>query len=171
MTDEHISKGDVEMNPSITKDPEGGAPNDKAEYSLDLFIQGYSCSQSIVMAFADELGLEPETAARISSGFGFAAGKNREKTCGVVTGAIMAIGLKYGPGLQRDLYAKDLCALATQEFINRFAERRNGVACKKVHATFKRTERIRHLEAEPAFCAKVTRDAAEILEEILKEDY
>lgn len=146
-------------------------PDGEAEYTVDLFMQGYSCSECIVLAFADRFGLDPDTAARISSGFGFMAGKNREKTCGVVTGAIMVIGLRFGAGLERNAYATDLCALVTQEFITRFAERRGSMNCYKIHATYKDSDRIRELVGKYASCAKVTRDAAEILEEILNGEF
>ncbi len=159
------------MHQPFVKDETNQIHLNKAEYSVDLFIQGYSCSECIVMAFADQFGLDPDMAAKISSGFGFAAGRNREKTCGVVTGAIIVIGLKYGAGIKKDSYAKDLCALITQEFINRFSERRKSIACKKVHATFRNTEKIRDLEGEYAFCALVTNEAAEILLELLNGEY
>ena len=138
---------------------------------VDLFLQGYSCSESILMPFAEQFGIESDIAARISSGFGFAPGRNTEKTCGVVTGAIMVIGLTYGAGLNKNLYAKDLCTLVVQEFISRFSARRKSVACKKIHATYNAAEKIRHLTGKHAFCAMVTRDAAEILEELLNEGY
>ncbi len=144
---------------------------DKAEYSVELWIQGYSCSECVVMAFADELGLDPDMAARISSGFGFSAGLGREKTCGVVTGAIMVIGLKYGAGLKGEQYARDTCILVVQEFFTRFIARRTSVLCKKIHMTYGQgSEKVRHLRGEKAFCAKVTKDAVEILEEMFRED-
>ena len=35
-----------------------------------LFLEGYNCAQSVVLAFADEMGIPKETAARIASSFG-----------------------------------------------------------------------------------------------------
>lgn len=78
-----------------------------AEYAVHLGKQGYTCSESVVMAFADRIGLAPETAARIACGF--AGGMAQGKTCGAVTGAIMVIGMKYGAGPGRAAYARDLC--------------------------------------------------------------
>ncbi len=143
----------------------------KAEYSVDLWIQGYNCSESVVMAFADDLGLDRDMASGISSVFGFSAGFDRERTCGVVTGALMVIGLKYGAGLDGGEYEKDRCALAVQEFITRFLSCRKSILCKKVHLTYGRTpEKLRHLKGEKAFCAGLTKEAAEILESMFAEE-
>lgn len=35
-----------------------------------LFKQGYNCAQSVFCAFADELGIDFETALKLSSSFG-----------------------------------------------------------------------------------------------------
>lgn len=69
--------------------------NEKAEKAKALFLQGYNCSQSVVGAWCEDLGLDLETALKISSGFGAGMGRMRE-VCGAVTGAFMILGLKYG---------------------------------------------------------------------------
>ena len=38
--------------------------------SVDLFMQGYGCCQSVVAAFADLYGLDETMALRIAAGFG-----------------------------------------------------------------------------------------------------
>ena len=40
-----------------------------------LFLEGYNCAQSVVLAFADEMGIPKETAARIASSFGGGLGR------------------------------------------------------------------------------------------------
>ena len=52
------------------------------------FLKGYNCSQSVVAAFAPQLGLTEEMALRLSAGFGAGIGRMREVCgafCGVVT--------------------------------------------------------------------------------------
>lgn len=44
----------------------------------DLFEKGYNCSQTVVLAFCDETGVDSETALKISSSFGGAMGRLRE---------------------------------------------------------------------------------------------
>lgn len=51
------------------------------------FLQGYNCSQSVVAAFAPQLGLTEEMALRLSAGFGAGIGRMRE-VCGAFCGEI-----------------------------------------------------------------------------------
>jgi len=57
------------------------------------FKQGYNCSQSVVMAFADRYGLSEAMASRISASFGGGIGRMRE-TCGSACGMFMLAGLE-----------------------------------------------------------------------------
>lgn len=52
----------------------------------------YNCAQSALIPFARELGLEEEQAYQLAAHFG--AGMRHDSTCGAVTGALMALGLK-----------------------------------------------------------------------------
>ena len=47
---------------------------EKAARAEALFREGYNCAQSVVLAYAEEMGLEMKTAARLSSGFGGGVG-------------------------------------------------------------------------------------------------
>jgi C_GCAxxG_C_C family probable redox protein len=60
-----------------------------------LFIEGYSCSQAVLLAFAARLGMEPGVAARVASSFGGGMARHGW-TCGALTGALMAVGLHAG---------------------------------------------------------------------------
>ncbi len=66
-----------------------------AEKAETLFVQGYNCSQSVLLAFAEECGLPEAVAARISSSFGGGMGRLRE-VCGAVSGMFMVAGLCCG---------------------------------------------------------------------------
>lgn len=122
------------------------------------------------MAFANEFGLEPEIATRISGGF--AGGMAQGKTCGAVTGAIMVIGLKYGAGLIRDQYSRDMCFQITQEFSHRFMARRKSLECGEIllmnNINPKDPEEMKNLR-EKRLCDKIVKDSAEILEDLFGE--
>ena len=60
-----------------------------------LFERGYNCSQSVVLAFCEPLGLDMETMARLASSFGGGMGRLRE-VCGAVSGMLMIVGLAKG---------------------------------------------------------------------------
>ena len=68
---------------------------DYSTRAKELFLQGYNCSQSVVGAFAEELGMDFATAMRLSSSFGGGMGRLRE-VCGAVTGMFIVAGLTYG---------------------------------------------------------------------------
>lgn len=66
---------------------------ERVEKAKRLFKEGgYNCCQAVVLAYSDLFGLENETAAAISSGFGGGMGRMRE-VCGAVSGMVMLAGL------------------------------------------------------------------------------
>ena len=66
---------------------------ERVEKAKHLFKEGgYNCCQAVVLAYSDLFGLENETAAAISSGFGGGMGRMRE-VCGAVSGMVMLAGL------------------------------------------------------------------------------
>lgn len=143
----------------------------KAKYAVELMMAGYMCSESIVMAFANEFGLEPQLASKITAGF--AGGMAQGRTCGAVTGAIMVIGLKYGAGLCRDQYSKEMCFQVTQEFSHRFVARRKTLECSEIlmmnNIDPEDPEEMKHLR-EKCLCDKIVKDSAEILEALFQEE-
>ncbi len=69
--------------------------SDKAERAAELFQKGYNCSQSVIGAYAEELGVPEETALRMAAGFGGGIGRCGE-ACGALTGGVMVVGLRTG---------------------------------------------------------------------------
>ena len=57
----------------------------------ELFMKGIDCSQVVVGAFAEELGITTEEAYRMSAAFG--GGMGLGETCGAVVGAMIVLGL------------------------------------------------------------------------------
>ena len=43
---------------------------DKKEKAVSLFKNGYGCAQAVLLAFADELNIDENTAAKLASSFG-----------------------------------------------------------------------------------------------------
>lgn len=68
--------------------------SEKTEKARELFKSGYNCSQAVLGVFCEELGLDFDTAMKLSSSFGGGMGRMRE-VCGTVTGMFMAAGLAY----------------------------------------------------------------------------
>ena len=72
-------------------------------------------------SFAEELGLDKETAYKIACGFGSGLSRT-DNICGAVSGAIMVIGLKYGKVTPKDNAARDKTQMLVQQFLREFAK-------------------------------------------------
>ena len=94
---------------------------EKAAAAKALFMEGYNCSQAVVGAWAEDIGLDSETAYKIASGFGGGIGRMRE-VCGAFTGAVMVLGLKFGNTIGSDRAAKGKDYERVQLFAKRFKE-------------------------------------------------
>lgn len=145
--------------------------SEKSVKARELFLKGYNCSQSVIGAFCEDLGLDFKTAMLISSSFGGGMGGLRE-TCGALSGAFMVIGLKYGyttpdnPDEKAELYKK------VRIVAEAFKEKYNTMLCRELleakNLIVKTEPSIRtekYYKERP--CAVFVESAAEILEEIL----
>lgn len=95
------------------------------------FSSGKNCTQSVLLAFADELGLDEKQVFRLASGFGGGIAKNGH-VCGAVSGAVMVMGMKYtGESL-----IPDEANSKTYERVNRFMEEfikeKGSINCKDI---------------------------------------
>ena len=99
---------------------------DKAE---ELFRKGYNCSQSVFAAFADELGMSVEEAAKIASPFGAGFGKLRE-VCGAVSGMTLAAGYLKGYDDPADYESKKELYRLIQKMCAEFKEREGTIICR-----------------------------------------
>jgi C_GCAxxG_C_C family probable redox protein len=144
----------------------------KKTIALAQFDKGYACSQSIFSAFAEELGLDQELALKIAGPFGGGMGRKAE-TCGAVTGALMAIGLKYGAIDAADKETKEKVYELTREFLDRFEAHHGSSLCKELLgwdiSTPAGHEAAKYRQLFSTLCPKYVADAAEIVEEILAE--
>ena len=68
---------------------------DRVSRAVELFKQGYNCSQAVVAAFADIYGFTEEQAFRMGASFGGGIGRMRE-TCGAACGLFLVAGLETG---------------------------------------------------------------------------
>jgi C_GCAxxG_C_C family probable redox protein len=143
---------------------------DVMERALSAFDEGFNCSQSVLSAFAPELGLDREMALRVATAFGGGMG-HRGDTCGAVTGAFMAIGLKHGRVRAEDSETRDLAYSLVNEFVKEFEARHGSVVCRELLGFDLSTpegERLaEELWPDGMPCREFVRDAAAILKELL----
>ena len=65
----------------------------RAERAVELKHNGCNCCQAVLLAFADQVNVDPETLRRLGAGFGIGMG-NMKGTCGALIAAEMLMGLK-----------------------------------------------------------------------------
>lgn len=143
------------------------------ERAISLFRAGYNCSQAVIGTFADFLGMEFETAMRLSAPFGGGYGRLRE-VCGAVSGMTMALGMLGKPFDPADPQAKSEVYRETQALIGRFKEANGSIVCRELLAGVKVTGGSDAEERTEEYyrkrpCAELVGDAAEYVWDMMRE--
>jgi len=146
----------------------------RQQKGCELFVNGYTCSQSVLLAFEDCIGMESETAGKLSSLFGGGMGGLRN-ICGAVTGMFMVAGLLYGFAMPCDNDTKTIAYQRVRELASRFEQKHQTLICKELLAHLPNK-----LSADPSTrdeqyykirpCARLVSDAIGILEEYIREN-
>ena len=142
----------------------------KKDQASSYFDEGFSCSQAVLAVFAEDFGMDREIAFRLSTPFGGGIASSGD-ICGAVSGALMAIGLKYGRIKGDDLESKENAYEKVREFIAEFGKRNGNIDCKDLlgHKIYN-PDGTKNPLAEKAAdekCDGLVRSAIEILENIL----
>jgi C_GCAxxG_C_C family probable redox protein len=138
----------------------------KAEMAVKQFSTGSACSQSVAMAFAEDAGLEPALAHKLTTGFGGGLG-NRQYTCGVVTGAVFILSAIYGSSSPDQSDRKADTKRRAADFIKAFEKRKGSSSCRELLGVSMDEAREQNLFS--TVCSDCVRVAAEELEIILKD--
>jgi C_GCAxxG_C_C family probable redox protein len=143
---------------------------DRVEQAVRAFEQEFSCAQSVFTAFADPADVSRETALRLASGLGGGLARSGE-TCGAVTGAVLALGLKHCGTPPTDPSAKLAAYPVVQEFLARFRALHGAVTCRELlGADLGTPEGRARAEAQGLVrqrCPAFVREVALILEDLL----
>jgi C_GCAxxG_C_C family probable redox protein len=141
-----------------------------SEKATESFKAGFNCSQAVFSAFSEDLNLDKDLALKVSCGFGGGIARMGE-ICGAVTGALMAIGAKYGKTDITDDAARVKTYAKVNEFVEEFISRNNTIVCKELLGCVLSTPEGAKIASEKnlhsTVCPKFVADAAEILEKIL----
>lgn len=144
-----------------------------SEKAVIFFKSGYNCAQSVFLAFAEDYGLDKETALKLSSSFGGGMGRLRE-VCGAVASMFAIAGLKNGYTSPNNDELKAKHYELIQKLAERFKSKYNTIICRELlelpegsdsPIPSKRTEE--YYQTRP--CEAFVRYASEIIEnELLK---
>ena len=103
----------------------------RTEQALTMFQSGFICSQSVFAAFVEDAGLSREKALMIASSFGAGMGR-MSLTCGAVTGAFMALGLKEGYSSGDNKESKEKIYRLVREFADKFRTLHGSIECREL---------------------------------------
>lgn len=101
----------------------------KGDIAKEYFEQGYNCSQSVALAFADEVGMDGKLIARLTGGFGGGMGRMRE-VCGTVSGTAFVLSALYGYSDPTDADAKVQLYADVQKVAGEFKNKNGSVVCR-----------------------------------------
>lgn len=139
--------------------------NKKVEITNSIvayFDQGFACSQSMLLGFADHYNLDKRTAKLISSTFGGGMGRLR-RTCGALTGAYMVLGLEYGNEIPDDLETKLHAYSKVKELTKNFEETEGTSNCKEILKKYATDKQVTERKHHKIVCRRVVKEVAELL--------
>ncbi len=146
--------------------------NEYGEKAKAYFHEGYSCAQAVVLTFTEELGIDRETALKVSAPFGGGMGRLRE-VCGAVSGMFMVLGFIDGCTSPKDREAKTALYKQVQEMAQKFKEENGSIVCRELLGTGQKNESpvpdartAEYYKKRP--CAELVADAAELVADYLK---
>ena len=115
---------------------------EKTLYAVKFMRGDYSCSQSVLCAFADEINISHDEAKKIAAPYS----GGRKIKCGAVFAAEIVLTAKYGEDAATKLHA---------EFEQQFKDKVGAINCREI-----RSKNLRP-------CIGCVEDSATILEEML----
>lgn len=133
--------------------------------AVQLFEDGYMCSQVVFAAFSTDFGVAKEDALKIGACFG--SGMRKAEVCGACTGALMVLGLKFGAD-------KSQSNEACKRFLDTFKKINGSYICRDLLGCDISTEEgvsyaVEH-DLFNDFCPKMVKSAAEITNEIIFDE-
>lgn len=145
--------------------------------AMALFYEGYNCSQSVVLAFADQyrsLGISEQVALRMSASFGGGMGRLRE-VCGTVSGMFMVAGILFGYDDPKDYEAKSAHYERIQLLAEQFRCLHGSIVCRELLGLRSGKDAPKPEKRTAAYyqkrpCAKLVGTAAAIMEEYIKKE-
>lgn len=141
------------------------------EEAIEYFSRKFHCSQAVLAAFKDEIGLTEKQALKLGACFG--SGMRKGEVCGACTGALMVLGLLYGQYDKADPQSRETANQVNDLMMNKFAQVSGSYICNDLLGCDVRTEEgvkycfDNNLFTE--FCPKMVANAVDVLEEIINE--
>lgn len=119
------------MNQNSNTSPSESELEVRINRAVELFNEGYNCSQSVVAAFADLYGFTFEQSLRMSASFGGGIGRMRQ-TCGAACGMFLLTGLDCGAIDGSDRAGKSHNYAQVQQLAAQFKAQNGSLICAEL---------------------------------------
>lgn len=143
------------------------------ELVFQRFGEGICCAAQVFGALAPAAGIDGRSARKIAAGFG--SGMACAGTCGCVTGALMALGCRFGNFLPGQADRRTAFFEKRQRFLQEFTRRFGSCSCPQLLMDYDPAdpgdlEKIKSQGLMQKVCAPMVLASIEIAGEILKEE-
>ena len=145
----------------------------RGDKAYELFMSGYNCSQAVAGAFADFLGMDMDTVAKLAGGFGGGMGRLRE-VCGTFSGIVMVVSMLYGYSDPKDNATKTELYTRIQELAEQFRKDNGSIICRELLGISKpegspvpEQRTSEYYKKRP--CPELCRYAADLLERYIEQ--
>lgn len=120
----------------------------RAQRAVDLFKEGYNCSQAVFASCADIYGIEDQDLAlRLSASFGGGMGRMR-LVCGAASGMFMLAGLHNGSATPHDNNGKMENYAFVQQLAGEFKGKYGSLICAELLGLAPKGSTMEFLPAE-----------------------
>ena len=145
--------------------------SEKKVLAMNLFDNGCNCSQAVLLAFADDFGLDSKQAVALAVPFGGGMSK-QGKVCGCLSGALMVIGLQFGQQSNEIVTHRGSAYNMGKLFINKFQEMFGATDCKDLIQLDLNKKADLEIAINNVFgnrCKNLVGETAELLYQFLKD--
>lgn len=134
---------------------------DKFEKALEIRKSGANCSQTVLCTYADEMGLDYDTAWRLSEGLGGGVGGSRG-LCGAVNAMAMVLSFYASAGASsKGANKKEVYALVNRA-VELFKERNGSEICAVL-----KSPQVQEIKS----CTDLILECIKIIEEFRNEEF
>ena len=142
--------------------------------AMELFTEGYNCSQAVFLAFSDKYDIEKTAAVKLASSFGGGMGRMRE-VCGAVSGMFMVAGLLYGYDDPKAKEEKAEHYARIQELAAKFTDINGSIVCRELLGLSQKKDDPNPSERTEEYykkrpCVQLCGIAAALMEQYIEEN-
>lgn len=146
---------------------------ERSRIAREAFEQGYNCSQSVVVAYADVLGQDAEVLASLVGPMGGGMGRLRE-VCGAVSGMFMVSSAAYQGASNTDRTVRTQVYGAVQKLAERYRSECGSIVCRELLGLKQKSDAPVPEERTPDYyrrrpCSEYVALAARMVGEYLNE--